>query len=235
MVKVAVAGATGQVGRSLVESILSSRKHELIVLSRSASNPALKALGVTIVPISYTDPTSLDRALAGVHTVISTISSPDRDTFVSCHVALLDAAKRMGVQRFAPSEFNISRVPNDPATLYAPKAVVAEIVRKSGLEYTFYETGLFMNFLACGTPGQGLADKLNFVVNVGEGTAKIPGDGEAMVAYTRLEDIGAFVAASLDLPKWPEVSRMAGDVKTYNEIVALAEAARGTLANLCPR
>lgn len=69
------------------------------------------------------------------------------------------------------------------------------------------------------------------VINVEKCTAEIPGDGEAKVAYTALEDIGAFVAASLDLPKWPDVSRMAGDLKSYNEIVALAEAIRGALWN----
>lgn len=69
------------------------------------------------------------------------------------------------------------------------------------------------------------------VINVEKCTAEIPGDGEAKVAYTSLEDIGAFVAASLDLPKWPEIGRMAGDLKSYNEIVALAEAIRGALRN----
>ena len=37
-----------------------------------------------------------------------------------------------------------------------------------------------------------------------------------------------FVAASLELPKWPEISRIKGDRMTWNEVVALAETIRGT-------
>ena len=68
---------------------------------------------------------------------------------------------------------------------------------------------------------------LKIVVDVEKCSALIPGDGNKPVAFTRGEDVGAFVAASLDLQKWPEVSTMAGDVKTWNEVVALAEAVRG--------
>lgn len=152
MTKVAVAGGASHFGRIIVESILANGTYEVIVLSRSPSNQTLESLGAKVVPVSYTDPASLDHALTGVHTVISTLFSPDPDTFISSHIALLEAAKRSGVKRFAPSEFNVVGIPNDPIDMYAPKAVVAEAVRKSGLEYTLYETGLFMNFLAGGGP-----------------------------------------------------------------------------------
>jgi hypothetical protein len=39
--------------------------------------------------------------------------------------------------------------------------------------------------------------------------------------------VGAFVAAILDLERWSESSGMAGDVKTYNEVIKLAESIRG--------
>ena len=163
-----------------------------------------------------------------MHTVIVAVSINDSDAWAAVQIALVDASVRQGVKRFAPSEFNVSRKHDDPLIWYRPKAVVADYVRKSGLEYTFFETGLFMS--AIGPEGLGHIGSHKFVIDIGKCTAQIPGDGNAKVAMTRVEDIGLFVAASLELDKWPEVSRMAGDVKSYNEIVRLAEAARGMSA-----
>lgn len=227
MVTVAIAGGTGSLGRHIARAILATKKYDVVILSRSSSSPELEALGARVAAVSYTDPASLDRALSGVHTVIAVIFDHDPATFIGAQVALIDAAVRQRVKRFAPSEFNVSRMHNDPIALYRPKAVVADYVRKSGLEYTFYEAGIHMNYLATGTEGLAGIAPINIVINVAEFKAQIPGDGNAKVAMTRVEDIGNFVAASLELGKWPEVSRFAGDVKSYNEVVALAEAARG--------
>ena len=232
MVKVAIAGATGHIGSQLVEALAAGKKHDIIVLSR-APNPldeTFRSLGAELRPISYSDPASLEKALAGVHTVVSTIFSLDPDVLLNCQLALLDAAKRTGVKRFVPSEFNVLGKHDDPIEMYRPKAHVSDAVRKSGLEYTLFENGIYMNYLATGTPGLGPASPINFVVNVGECTADIPGTGEEGVAYTRVQDIARFVAASLDLEKWPEVSRMAGEMTTYNKIVAQAETIRGASA-----
>ncbi|KAJ3550898.1 hypothetical protein NM688_g4974 [Phlebia brevispora] len=227
MVKVAIAGGTGHLGLCIAESIVAGKKHEVIVLSRSASNPDLERLGVKVVQVSYTDPSSLDRALAGVHTVIASIFSFDPDAIISPQLALLGASVRSGVKRFAPSEFNAAKLYDKAITMYVPKLTVEEAVRKSGLEFTLYECGSFMNYLADGTPGLGRANSMKFVLDVEACTAEIPGDGNIGVALTRIEDIGEFVAASLDLEKWPEVSQMAGDVKTHNQMVSIAEAVRG--------
>ena len=229
MVRIAIAGGTGGLGRSIAESIASTQKHELIVLSRSASDPDLERLGAKIVSVSYSDPASLDHALAGVHTVISVLFARDSDEFITSHLALLDAAVRAGAKRFAPSEWNLTILHDTTYGLYKPKAVVAEAVRKSGLEYTFFENGVFMNYLGHGTPGAGYINNFSFAVDIGKCTAAIPGDGNNKIPFTLTKDVGDFVTASLDLDKWPEVSMMAGDLKAYNEILALAEDIRGEL------
>ena len=75
MVKVAVAGGTGGIGLHIVEGIVETGEHEVIVLSRKADVPYLASLGVTVRTVSYDDPASLASALAGVHTVISTLQA----------------------------------------------------------------------------------------------------------------------------------------------------------------
>lgn len=227
MVKVAVAGGTGSIGKLIVDAILATKKHEVVVLSRSP-NPALESRGVTVIPVSYTDSSSLERALQGVHTVISTIGVPaELDAWAASQIALLEAAKKVGVKRFAPSEFAARALPNDPLVGYTHKAKVLEEVARSELEYTFFESGLWMNFLADGSPRLGQLQLPRFVVDVERCTATIPGDGTFALALTRTEDIAAFVAASLDLPEWPEVSKMVGDSISWNEVTALAEKVRG--------
>lgn len=228
MVKVAVAG-TGSVGRHIIDAILASKKHELVVLSRSP-NTALKSQGATVIPVSYTDTSSLETALQGVHTVISTIADFGGEAgWLAPQLALLDAAKKVGVKRFAPSEFGGRGFPSDvniPG--FGAKVRVQDAVRESGLEFTFFQCGVFMNYLAISTPGMGhLRPIAGGAVDVEHFSAVLAGDGSAQTVLTRVEDVAAFVVASLDLPKWPEISRMTGDLLSYNKVVELAEVIRG--------
>ena len=223
MVKVAVAGGTSNIGRHIAEEILATKKHTVVVLSRSPGHRELEALGAQIAAVDYADPSSLAAALAGVHTVISVLSIFDP----APQLALLDASVKAGVTRFAPSEWAARSIPNNPIEWYNVKWDVAEAVRRSGLEYTIFENGVFMNYLAGGTPGLGHLKPVEFIWNVEKCTAQIPGDGSTGLVFTRAEDVGKFVAASLDLNKWPEYSQMRGDRKTLNEVVKLAEETKG--------
>jgi len=227
MVKVAVAGGTGGIGRHIVEGILSTNKHSLIALSRSSSNPTLEALGVQIIAVDYNDHASLVSALDGVHTVISTIGGANYEMIVTAQLALLRAAVDAGVKRFAPSEFAVQGVPDDPMKIYRFKVTVVDALAKSGLEWTVFENGAFMNYFASGTKGVGYLQPIKFILDVEKGTAALPGTGDDKLAFTRGEDVGLFVASSLDLDKWPEILGMVGEVKTHNQVVSLAEKVTG--------
>ena len=236
MVKVAIAGGAGDLGRHIIDAILDTHKHELIVLSRSP-NPSLEGLGVKVVVVSYDDPVSLEAALQGVHTVISVIATMEGPALVASQLALLAAAQKAGVKRFAPGEFGVRGFIDDPIVFYRFKGQVNDAVAQSGLEYTIFENGSFMNYLANGTPGMGYLGKSAFIIDTVKDTVMLPGDGTACLVHTRVEDIAAFVAASLDLPKWPEVSRIIGDRISYNDAVALLEKYKGKqrLLRSCPQ
>lgn len=227
MVRVAIAGGTGSIGLYISRAILATQKHALVVLSRRKSHPELRSLGADIVAVDFTDPSSLVSALQGVHTVISATGMDPPETFVSSQLALLDAAVKAGAKRFAPSEWAIATMPNEPIQAYIPKHTVAERVAQSGLEYTIFENGIFMDYFATGTEGIGQLKPLSFVVDVEKGEAVIPGKGDNKVVFTSAGDVAAFVAASLDLETWPERSSMAGDVLSYNQVVEIAERVRG--------
>lgn len=225
MVKVAVAGATGGLGAIILSAILDTRKHEVVALSRN-SNPSLTASGVDVRPVSYTDHASLTNALRGVHTVLSVIGGLKADEMRESQLALIAAAKEVGVKRFAPSEYAIRNYQD--WDLYAGKIPVWEVTKASGMEYTQFNCGIFMNTLGTGTPN-GEAEALGglrpwtFVINMEAGTADLPGDGNAKLTFTRTQDIGKFVASALELEKWEEEMGMVGSTMSYNEVIGAIE------------
>ena len=225
MVKVAVAGATGALGSTILSAILDTGKHDVVVLSRNP-NPALSAKGLQVRPVSYTDHTSLTAALRGIHTVLSLIAGIDRDQMRDSQLAIIAAAKEAGVKRFAPSEFAIRDYRD--WDFYAGKIPVLEATKASGMEFAQFTCGIFMNYLGTGTPKEGI-DALsglrpwNFVIDTKAGTADLPGDGNAKLTFTRLQDVGKFVAAALELDKWEEEMGMVGSTMSYREVVSAVE------------
>ena len=225
MVKVAIAGATGALGSTILSAILDTRKHEVVVLSRNP-NPALSAKGLQVRPVSYTDHSSLTAALQGIHTVLSLIAGIDRDAMRGSQLAIIAAAKEAGVKRFAPSEFAIRDYRD--WDFYAGKIPVWEATKASGMECAQFTCGIFMNYLGTGTPKEGIdalggLRPLNFVIDTKAGTADLPGDGNAKLTFTRLQDVGRFVAAALDLDKWEEEMGMVGSTMSYREVVSAIE------------
>ncbi|EIM86313.1 NAD-P-binding protein [Stereum hirsutum FP-91666 SS1] len=213
MVKVAIAGGAGNLGTYIVKAILEAGRHTPIILSRSSKPSSLEA---EVRVVDYSDHSSLVSALDGVHTVIVTLFSTDVKESVDNQLALLKAAQEVGVKRFAPSEWG-SR-DHSEFYMYHPKMEVWDVVKTSGLEVTRFVTGLYIDMFV--GPGKLFIDTL-------AGTAKIPGDGTAKTTFTYTPDIGQFVAASLDLERWDEVSGIVGETKTWDEAVDIAEVVTG--------
>jgi len=231
MVKVALAG-TGKLGSDIAKTISQQKKHEVVVLSRKP-RPDFTALGIQVSIVDYDKYETLVTALQGVHTVISIAYAPDQKVFVETQLALLKAAKEVGVKRFAPSEFAYSEAADSVIGVYHPKIEIWKAVKESGLQYTGFRPGLFLNFLAHGSPKPDVTEKLfqashsyPWVLNLAEGKADIPGTGEEKLNLTTTDDIAGFVAASLDT-EWTEESGMAGSIVTWNEMVQIAEKITG--------
>src|SRR5919112_2491862 len=127
--KIAVAGATGRVGRPVVD-ILESRGYDVVPISRSH--------GVAVVTGEGLDP-----ALAGVDTIIdvATGPSPDQraatDFFVASARNLQEAGERAGVRRLVvvsiigidefTGGYNAAKVAHEQAALAGP--IPTRIVR----------------------------------------------------------------------------------------------------------
>ncbi|KAI1371577.1 hypothetical protein F4677DRAFT_304210 [Hypoxylon crocopeplum] len=101
---VLVTGATGNVGRYVVSSLL-ARGHQVRALARSPSKISpeiLTRLESTVQSSGYDDIVSLDRGCAGVDAVVNAYSGRPELTLEG-QLLLLRAAERAGVKRFVAS------------------------------------------------------------------------------------------------------------------------------------
>lgn len=223
--KIVIAGGTGSVGQNIVDAILATGKYSVIVFSRRES-PSLVAKGVSVISVDYSNHNQLVQALQDVHTVISCIA----DLNESCRdsqLALLKAALAAGVKRFAPSEWAGPSEKNTIIELYTKnKKPVVDAVKNSGIEYTLFLNGLFMDYFAAPQQSNPYLQSMTFGVDINKCTAWFAGTGNEPINVTLLEDVAKFVAASLDLEKWEPHSGVIGSRTSWNEIVHLGEIIR---------
>jgi NAD(P)H dehydrogenase (quinone) len=95
---IVVTGATGQLGRLVIEALLKTLPaSEIIAAARSPEKAAdLAARGVQVRRADYNDPATLDSAFAGAHKLLL-ISSNELGRRATQHRAAIDAARRAGV------------------------------------------------------------------------------------------------------------------------------------------
>jgi uncharacterized protein YbjT (DUF2867 family) len=235
-------GASASLGRSIVQGILTlSPDWKPIVLSRSAVappwlSPLLESGKVELRQVNYRDHSTLVSSLGGTHTVISILLG-DPSSWHATQIALLNAAKEAGVKRFAPSEFGIGVKGTPQVTGLAGSLDVWKACEESGLEWTRFECGLFLNYLGFAVTDDRREEALGGREKDGEWLfypsqrrAELPLKPNGTfprITVTAVEDIGKFVAKSLALDPWENVYNMVGDTLPMDEVVRAAENAMG--------
>ena len=138
--KIAVTGATGQLGRLVIEGLRARLPVvNIVALVRNVSKAA--DLGVDTREADYTRPETLGRALAGIDTLML-ISSSEVGQRVVQHRNVIDAAKAAGVKRIVYT----SLLHADRSTLVslAPEHVATEsLLKASGLAVTVLRNGWY--------------------------------------------------------------------------------------------
>ncbi|MGH7865730.1 MAG: SDR family oxidoreductase, partial [Candidatus Binataceae bacterium] len=152
---VAVAGGSGFIGGVIVSRIAAMPSMRVRVLTRSPdrARTSLAAPNVEFVRAEVTDPATLAAALTGANAIVNTvqfegypIENPARGlTFERIDfggtVALLDAARAAGVNRF----IYISGAAADESSThpgFGAKGRAERAVRESGLTYTIFRPSL---------------------------------------------------------------------------------------------
>ncbi|KAH8589852.1 nmrA-like family protein [Bisporella sp. PMI_857] len=231
---VAVAGGTGNVGRTIVEAILATGKHEVKILSRKP-NPTLESeLGVPIIVVDYAKVENLTKVLEdnNIHTVISALTTmPSPNGEHPKEIELIRAADASNVtKRMISTDWGIPHTKEHIPRLVTvgPKLQVQEELKKTtDLETTRFLNGYFLDYW--GIPAvKSHMPPITLVVDMPNDIAAVPGSGNTPVVFTHTTDVAKYVAASLSLDKWDPESYVIGDRVTWNEFVHLAEEAKGT-------
>lgn len=137
--KIAVTGATGQLGRLIVHRLRERLPaSDIVALARTPANAA--DLGVSVRQADYALPATLEAALAGIDTLMM-VSGSEVGQRVPQHRNLIDAASKAGVRRVVYT----SLLHADRSTLgLAPEHVETEaMLARSGLAVSVLRNGWY--------------------------------------------------------------------------------------------
>ncbi|KAB8222854.1 hypothetical protein BDV33DRAFT_200992 [Aspergillus novoparasiticus] len=210
MTIIAVAGGTGGVGRTIVETLVQHAKHQVILLTRGVpkSDPLLDK--IKQVQVGYNDATALARTLDQheVHTIISAIGIVSDETSQSQLTLINAAAQSSATKRFIPSEYSFIQTEDllsiDPSIKYWLAA--AELLKKTTLQFTRIIPGFFMDYWGMPAVRTNL-QPFTFGIDIASCQAAIPGDGNDVICMTYTYDMAAFIVRLLDEEDWPEFSK----------------------------
>lgn len=232
MVTVAVAGGTGGIGRTIVEELVRRGKHQVLILSRSAS----KLLGLESVPVletNYDDVASMKDLLQknNIEIVISALrlfDKPGADSQMNLIRASIDAGN---VKRFMPSEYGVNYSQPGILDVY-PSAKwwldAADLLRSSHIDFTRVFLGWYSDYFAMPHVKSNMKP-FNYALDFKNKKAVLPGDGNSAVSFIHSTDLAKYIVATLDdEKKWPELSPFASDAMTWKKAVELAEKVTGT-------
>lgn len=139
MMTIAITGATGQLGRLVIEKLKAKKPAaDIVALARNTAKAA--DLGVTVREADYARPDTLERALEGVDTLLL-ISSSEVGQRGAQHHNVIEAAKKAGVGRIVyTSLLHADTSPLDLATEH--RQTEAEL-KASGVAFTILRNGWY--------------------------------------------------------------------------------------------
>ncbi|EDN06676.1 hypothetical protein I7I51_09064 [Histoplasma capsulatum] len=236
--QVAIAGV-GALGHHILRAILAQEKHSVTILTRG--EPRSTDLRITWRKVDYSDKSSLEAALRGIDTCISTAAGFDDKTFAEGQIRLVDACIAVGVRRFVPSEFELDphvrkdRYPSSVAKRKVLSHLATPAVREK-IQCTLFTQGVFYDYYSPMTEdgkrhvsSEWLAPiGFDIVVDLKNCRADfVDGMEEKKIRCTAIDDVGKLVARALELEEWPDQFMISGENLTCKELIGICEKVRG--------
>ncbi|MBO0981931.1 SDR family oxidoreductase [Microbacterium sp. SD291] len=206
-----VTGATGQLGRLIVKSLLERGADPQSIVAGARDVAKASDLGVRTARLDYTEPATIAAALEGVDSVLL-ISSSEVGKRAAQHQAVIDAAVAAGVQKFVYTS--------------APKATTSDLVlapEHKATEELIAASGLPAVILRNNWYTENYAADLARAAETGVLAAGV-GDGRVASA-SRKDFADAAAVVLLEDGHAGEVYELGGDVAwDYNDLAsAIAE------------
>ncbi|KFE54462.1 SDR family oxidoreductase [Pseudomonas syringae] len=146
-----VTGATGQLGRLVIEQLLNSVPAAQIVAAVRNPQKAsdLAALGVQVRQADYSQPATLDSAFAGAEKILL-ISSSEIGQRAVQHQAVIDAAKRAQVKLFAYT--SVLHADTSLLGLAEEHRQTENALQQSGVPFVLLRNGWYTENYTAGVP-----------------------------------------------------------------------------------
>lgn len=219
---VAVAGATGQLGRQ-ISTNLRARNVSVRALVRPGTAPSrtenLRNAGVIVAETDLSDTPSLAKELQGASCVVCALNGL-ADTVLGTQKSLFDAAIAAEVPRFIPSDFALDFTKTAPGSNrnLDLRREFHQQVEGSGIQLTSILNGGFMELLAGQAP----------LINHHLRRVLYWNNDEQKLDFTTISDTAAYTAAVAADPKpTPRFLRIAGDVVSAKDLAAIVSRLRG--------
>lgn len=220
---VAVAGATGQLGR-LIATNLARNNIPVKALIRPNTDPArttaLRSAGVIVVEADIDYIPALIPELNGAITVVSALQGLS-DVILGTQKALLDAAVAAKVTRFVPSDFALDftkTAPGSNRNLDLRRDFHGILEASEIPQWTSVLNGPFMDLLDGGAP----------LINHRYRRVLYWNRDDQPLDFTTMQDTAAYTAAvAADQRPTPHFLRVAGDVVTSKDLAAIAGRLKG--------
>lgn len=215
---VSLAGASGSLGRFVLEKLQASGKFNIKILRRQGSSSTFPS-GVDVVDVDYESLEAVTAALKGQDALVSTVGMPQ----ITAQNTLIDASIAAGVKRFIPSDYGsdldnpgVRKLP-----VYAQKVEVQDYLigktKTTDLSYTTVYNNAFLDW--------GLEH--DFIFKTSDYRPLIIDGGDLTFSSTSLPSVADAVVGVLSHPEETKNRTVyIEDVKiTQNKLLELAKKA----------
>ncbi|KAJ4990483.1 NmrA-like family protein [Stagonosporopsis vannaccii] len=237
MVNIAIAAGTSNVAQEIIDALVATKKHSILLLSRKDhSSEAETRYNVSHAKADYSSVDSLATILQGYHTVMSFIApfADQSDAFLA-QKNLIDACIKAGVKRIAPSEWVSPKFESMPWYSFKEQTrdYLAEINSPNPiLEYCLFQPGLFTNYLA--NPHKSATHLAPIQTPFDFGSRRMivySGELESKMTFTTVQDLAGVVVRAVEYEGvWPVVGGIKGSDLSLGELIKLGEKLRGSIS-----